>query len=212
MMLLAAAGARAALFVENFSGASTAIPDGNPTGVAFSGTVSDITSGFPVLGLTVSLNISGGYNGDLYAYLVAPNGTRVLLMNQPGVSVNGFGAGGAGMNITLQDGATANGSIQNETGGSVLSGSYNAAGSLVNFNGSVADGTWTLFFADLSSGGGTSTLNSWSLGIVAVPEPVTWALVIFGTFGLLVTLGRRCWFHFKKQMDKEPRILRVSQK
>ena len=47
-------------------------------------------------------------------------------------------------------------------------------------NGSVADGTWTLFFADDASGGGTSTLNSWSLGITAVPEPVNVALAFFG--------------------------------
>ena len=91
------------------------------------------------------------------------------------------------MNITLQDGTSDHGSIQSETSGSVLSGSYNAAGTLVNFNGSVADGTWTLYFEDLSSGGGTSTLNSWSLNIEAVPEPVNVALGIFG--GLLLTVG-----------------------
>jgi subtilisin-like proprotein convertase family protein len=169
----------------NFSGGT--IPDGNPVGVKFVGTVSDIPAGFTVSGLTVGLNISGGYNGDLYAYLVAPNGTLVVLLNQPGVSVDGWGASGAGMgngsvnSFMLSD--SGNTSIQNETSGSVLLGTYSAAGSLVSFNGSVADGTWTLYFADLSSGGGTSTLDSWSLNIEAVPEPVNVALGIFG--GLL---------------------------
>ena len=135
--------ARASLYTTG------SIPDGNPTGVTFTGTYDQAAAGFTVSSLTISLNISGGYNGDLYAYLVAPNGTLVLLMNQPGVAVNGFGASGAGMNITLQDVGAANGNIQNETSGSVLSGSYNAAGSLSGFNGSVADGTWTLYFADL---------------------------------------------------------------
>jgi subtilisin-like proprotein convertase family protein len=171
--------------VETFSGGP--IPDGNPVGVTFVGTVNNIPSDFTVSGLTVNLNISGGYNGDLYAYLVAPNGTLVVLLNQPGVSVDGWGASGAGMNITLQDGTSDHGSIQSETSGSVLSGSYNAAESLVSFNGSAADGTWTLYFADLSNGGGTSTLNSWSLDITAVPEPVNVALGIFG--GLLGGLG-----------------------
>src|ERR1035437_8093538 len=149
------------------------IPDGNPAGVTFVGTVNNIPSDGTVRGvLTVGLNISGGYNGDLYAYLVAPNGTLVVLLNQPGVSgSNPFGASGAGMNITLQDGTSDHGSIQSEMSGSVLSGSYNAAGTLANFNGSAADGTWTLFFADLSNGGGTSTLNSWTLGITGVAEP-----------------------------------------
>ena len=100
------------------------------------------------------LNLSGRCNGSLYEYLVAPNGTMVLLMNQPGVGVNGFGASGVGMNITLQEFGAANGNFQNETSGSVLSGTYNTAGSLANFSWSAADGTWTLFFADLANGGG----------------------------------------------------------
>lgn len=161
------------------------IPDGNPNGVAFTGTYDQATVGFTVSSLTISLNISGGYNGDLYAYLVAPNGALVVLLNQPGVAVNGFGASGAGMNITFQDVGAANGNIENVTSGSVLSGSYNAAESLSGFNGSLADGTWTLFFADMASGGGTSTLNSWSLGVTAVPEPVNVALGAFaGLFAL----------------------------
>ena len=181
--LLAAGVARATLYTESFT-TGTAIPVGNPVGVALSETVSGIPAGLTVGGLTVGLNISGGYNGNLYAYLVAPNGTLVTLMNEPGVGVNGFGASGAGMNITLQDGVVSNpdniANIQNETSSSVLSGSYNAAGSLAGFNGSAAGGTWTLFFADLGSGGGSSELNSWSLGITAVPEPANAALAVLG--------------------------------
>jgi subtilisin-like proprotein convertase family protein len=192
--LLAAGVARATLTVEEtFSGVNAAIPVGNPVGVAITETVSDISTGLTVGSLTVGLNISGGYNGNLFAYLVAPNGSVVTLMNMPGVSVNGFGASGAGMNITLQDGTVANGDIQNETSSSVLSGTYNAAGSLSGFDGSAADGTWTLFFADLGSGGGTSELNSWSLDITAVPEQVDAALaVLLGLLALHWSLGK-CW-------------------
>ena len=156
------------------------IPDGSPAGVSFVGTYDAAPVGSTVSGLTVSLNLSGGFNGDLYAYLVSPNGTLVMLMNQPGVSLNGFGASGAGMNITLTDSFTANGSIQNVTSGSYLTGNYNAAGSLVNFNGSQANGNWTLFFADMANGGGTSHLDGWSLDITAVPEPANLAMIIFG--------------------------------
>ena len=63
-----------------------AIPDGNPSGISFVGTYDAAPVGSTVSSLTVSLNISGGFNGDLYAYLVSPNGTLVMLMNQPGVS------------------------------------------------------------------------------------------------------------------------------
>ena len=66
------------------------------------------------------------------------------------------------------------------TSGSYLTGSYNAAGSLANFNGSPADGNWTLYFADLANGGGTSLVEGWSLNITAVPEPANLALIIFG--------------------------------
>jgi subtilisin-like proprotein convertase family protein len=168
--------------------------------------VSDLTVGTTVGGLTVDLNISGGYNGDLYAYLVAPNRTLVMLLNQPGASANGFGASGAGMTITLQDGAGTQGSIQSVTSSSVLSGTYNAANSLAGINGSVADGNWTLYFADLSSGGGTSTLNSWSLGITAVPEPVNMALTDFGV--VLVGANRVRtewrWPHSRRNLSCAP--------
>ena len=38
---------------------------------------------------------------------------------------------------------------------------------------------WTIFFADLGAGD-TSTLNDFNIGITALPEPATWALIIFG--------------------------------
>ena len=152
-------------------------------GVSFNGTYDQAPLGATVSGLTVSLDISGGYNGNLYAYLVAPNGTMVLLLNQPGVSLgNPFGYAGSGFNITLSD--SASGSIQTtpETPGSIFGSGldYQAAGSLSGFNGSSADGAWTLFFADETAGGGQAMLNGWSLNITAVPEPANIALVIFG--------------------------------
>jgi hypothetical protein len=47
-----------------------------------------------------------------------------------------------------------------------------------------------LFFADVSAGGGTSTLNGWSLDITAVPEPVNVALCIFAGVFLVVIVAR----------------------
>jgi subtilisin-like proprotein convertase family protein len=187
ILMLAGVAARATLYTQSFSGGT--IADGNPAGQVFSGSFDTAPSGTAVSSFTVSLNLSGGYNGDLYAYLVAPNGTMVVLMNQPGVSVNGFGASGAGMNITLSDGVFS--SIQTETGGGILTGTYNAAGTLADFSGSSANGTWQLYFADLSNGGGTSTLDSWALNITAVPEPVNIALGVFGGVALLSLALRR---------------------
>ena len=121
--VLGASVARGSLYTETFSGVNTAIPDGNPVGVSFCETISDIPAGSTVGGLTVDLTVSGGYNGNLYAYLVAPNGTLVMLLNQPGVTgVNPFGFVGSGLNVTPSD--TAAGSIQTtpETAGSVFTG------------------------------------------------------------------------------------------
>ncbi|MEI9960831.1 MAG: hypothetical protein WDM76_06765 [Limisphaerales bacterium] len=95
----------AALYSETFTVTGGAIPDGNPVGVTFGGTVNDVIG--TISGLTVGLDMSGGYNGDLYAYLVAPNGTSVLLLNRPGTSV--FGAPGAGFtSFTFDDLAAEN--------------------------------------------------------------------------------------------------------
>jgi len=57
---------------------------------------------------------------------------------------------------------------------------HQTAETLANFNGSIADGTWTLFFGDEVAGGGQATLNGWSLDITAVPEPMNVAMAIFG--------------------------------
>ena len=43
-------------------------------------------------------------------------------------------------------------------------------------NDGTGNGTWTLFFADLTRGGGQAYLDSWTLNLTVVPEPVTLAL------------------------------------
>ncbi len=53
----------------------------------------------------MNLNISGGYNGDLYAYL-SYGGALVPLLNRVGVgSGDAFGYATAGMNVTLSPAA-----------------------------------------------------------------------------------------------------------
>ncbi len=160
-----------------------AIPDANPSGISSSINVSG--SGSSLSALTVTLNISDGYNGDLYAYLSC-NGTLVTLLNRVGTGSgnpiqSAFGYSTAGFNNVTLDNAATGGSIHNvQNPGSLPTVSFTPdGGSLASFNGVDPNGMWTLFFADLSSGN-TSTLNGWSLDITAVPEPVNVALVIFG--------------------------------
>ena len=77
LSLLTAAGAQTP-YIQNFaSGGSVGpIPNSSPIGVAFSGTVTDVPAGQTISGLTVGLDLGGGYNGFLYGYLVAPGGAR----------------------------------------------------------------------------------------------------------------------------------------
>jgi len=174
--MLVACWAQATLTVSQTFSPGVTISAGNPVGVVEAGSFTAANPGDAVVGITVGLNISGGYNGSFYAYLVAPNGTLVTLMNMPGAGVDGFGAESSGMNITLSDtGAT---SIQNVTGGSgtTLTGTYQAEQPLGTFNNSAANGTWDIYFADLRSGGGDPVLNSFTLNVEVIPEPVNVAL------------------------------------
>jgi len=179
------------------------IPDGNPSGLASSLTLSG--SGGPISSVTVSLNISGGYNGDLYAYLAGPVGQFAVLLNRVGESSgNALGYANAGFNITLSDtGSDIHTSGSYLLGSGAVSGSYLADGRNINplaagsafdpagtaglssFIGTDANGIWSLFVADMS-GGGQSTLVSWGLTVVTVPEPQSWAMLAGGFMSLFL--------------------------
>jgi subtilisin-like proprotein convertase family protein len=170
------------------------IPDNNPNGWADARTVSTMPSG-SLAGLAVDLNLSSGWTGDLYAYLVNGSGFAVLL-DRVGTPMPALGYGAGTLNVTLANNGFNGGgpwtSIHNYGGGSV-SGTWNPdnlnspANGLDSFLGSSPNGTWTLFVADLN-GGGLTTVNSWGLqmDIVAVPEVETWvAAALAGVFGAL---------------------------
>ena len=186
--------ANATLYTTNWnSGFANAgvVPDNNFSGWSDSRSVSTMPAG-TFVGLTVDLQLTGGWNGDLYAYLVHSTGFSVLL-DRVGVGVTGvsaFGYGDAGMNVNLA--ATGSsihsyGGINNTFPGSP-SGTWltdNTSGSLASFLSTTPNGTWSLFVADLS-GGGVTTVQSWGLqmDIVAVPEVETWvAAALAGAFG-----------------------------
>jgi subtilisin-like proprotein convertase family protein len=185
------------------------IPDNDPSGMARQLTVSGLTGG--ITNVTVGLSISGGYNGDLYAYLVDPTGDFAVLLNRVGIGPgNSSGYSDSGFQITLNDlGGYSNVHYyQNDSPsfiGGALTGTWASDGENVDPQGSSVgsapdmanltstfgtdpNGTWTLFISDLSPGG-VSMLDSWTLNIntAAVPEPQTWAL---GAIGMTV-LGAR---------------------
>jgi subtilisin-like proprotein convertase family protein len=169
-------------------------PDGNPSGLSDTRTLNSAIGN--IASVTVHLNMTGNFNGDLYGYLRHSSGFTVLL-NRPGKTASSTaGYSDSGLDVTFQNGA-ANGDIhlyENVTtpsAGSPLTGTWQPDGrdmdptnvtdvsprstSLTNFNGLNASGQWTLYLADLQSGG-TNELTEWSLTIVGESYPtLSWA-------------------------------------
>ena len=187
------------------------VPDNNPSGWATTFTVSGL--GGAITNIQVALDITGGFNGDLYAYLLGPTGQMAVLLNRVGISGSQpYGYSDAGFNIVL-DGAALNSissyqGVTNPLGGAVT-GTWAADGrnvnpqasgavifgtsatlGLNNFDGTDANGVWTVFIADLSPGG-QSTIQSVILTIMTVPEPSPWALFALGGLALLLVQGQR---------------------
>lgn len=193
------------------------VPDGNTTGWSDSRTVTGF-AGFTNGDVNVTLTLSGGYNGDLYAYLVHDN-ILVVLMNRVGVtSGTSFGYPQSGLDVVFDDQATTVTDIHSyETvvSWTITGGAYwrpdgrnispissgltfdsatrqNSGNPLALFNGSNTDGEWTLFLADLSVGEDT-TVTRWgiSTAAAAAPEPGSATLVLLGAAALAVRRFRR---------------------
>ncbi|HEU0011562.1 MAG TPA: HYR domain-containing protein, partial [Verrucomicrobiae bacterium] len=180
-------------YVENVT-----VPDNNANGLArtrtFASPIGIITD------VNVTLHLSGGFNGDLYAYVVHESGYAVLLNRVGRRAGDPLGYGDAGMDVTLDDQA-GNGDIHNYR--LTLFGTHSTAlaGPLTNswapdgratdpalvlntdartellssFNGLNPNGEWTLYIADLSPLD-TATLVSWGLevcGLPPVPASIT---------------------------------------
>ncbi len=193
---------------------NTLIPDGTVFGITSTNVISGMSG--VTTNITVNLDITGGFSGDLYAYLLSPTGTMVVLVNRTGMnSGNNSGYSDAGFNVTF-DAASANNIHNYQTFSPVynsgqLTGTWATdsraidprsipsafdagptGNTLANYYGSNPNGAWTLFVADLSTGG-QSTLASWSMSVVTVPEPQTWTIL---GGGLTV-----CWLMIRRRRN-----------
>jgi len=206
IVLATGLGLSAQAGLYTYGGSAVNISDGNLSGWSDSHTFSGI--GTVTESVSVTLNISGGYNGDLYAY-VSHDGALVPLLNRVGVGTgNAFGYSTSGLNVTLSDAgplnihwvsAPSSGGIYQPDGRTISplssAGSFSTSPTVSfasAFGSSNPNGSWTLFVADVSAGGGQSVLQGWSLDVTAVPEPVNVALGLFGVVVVGVRAAR--WF------------------
>jgi subtilisin-like proprotein convertase family protein len=201
---VAASASAQSVFTTNLT-VNAAIPDNDPGGMASGFDISGL--GGTISNITVSVNISGGFNGDLFAYLTGPGGYAVLL-NRTGVgSASPNGYGNTGFALTFQIGGgdihyygagayTTNGAGQltgiwgadGRTNSPLAAGgvfdSATRSALLDSFIGSSANGNWGLFVGDYASGD-LATLASYSVTIMTVPEPEMLALLAVGGLALL---------------------------
>ena len=191
--LLLAGSIHAAVVDYNWSGVfanGTAVPDNNVNGWADSRTLSGLNG--TISGLAVTLDLTGGWNGDLYAYVQYGSGFTVLL-NRVGVSeAPPSGNAGEGFQVTFSADGTPGLHTYLGNGSGVLTGTWQPDGAGFNsFLGLNPNGDWRLFVADLNSMD-VMTVNSWGLHLElsAVPEPSEWAAMSFGLLGLAWVVKR----------------------
>jgi hypothetical protein len=152
LLLLLAAGltgsAQSQVLTASWSGGFAnggVVPDNDLSGL----TIAETPAGWSgtVNNVQVVLNLTGGWNGDIYAYLYHDDVMSVLL-NRVGTPANsGLGYGDSGFNVTFSDSAAY--SIHNYqadsptiTGG-VVQGTWQPDGAgLSVFNGLDASGIW----------------------------------------------------------------------
>ena len=192
----------------------TTVPDGSAAGWSDVRSL-PIPADHVVTDVNVSISLSGGWNGDLYAYLSHPNsGSVAVLLNRPGrTAIAPLGYSDSVLTITLDD-AAANGDIhtyQSASGyatlisnGSVwqpdgrtaspflVNGTEPRTAMLSTFNNIGPSNTgWTLFIADLASGD-VSTVASWGLTVTtAIPEHGSMLLIFLAGAALRSRRSRK---------------------
>jgi len=183
---------------------SVLIPDANPNGVFSTINVSGVPG--TLTNLTLSINITGGFNGDLYAFLSGDNGGFSVLLNRVGrTSTDPTGYSDPGMNLTFSDFAASDVHLYGGNGGSPLTGTWQPDARNTNpqltldtdprtaflgsFNNLDPNGTYTLFLGDFANES-QSTLVNWSIDLAVVPEPGSMSLFAVG-LGMLWVIRRR---------------------
>ncbi len=139
--------------------------------------------------MDVKLHINHTWCADLDVFLIAPNGTRVLLFNDVGGNGDNF------HNTILDDEAT----VSITSGAAPFTGRFRPMGSLAVLDGMNIAGTWTLEITDDATAD-TGTLNAWSLFIDVDPGVVEPDIIVVGPAAPMVegNVGSQsAWFEIR---------------
>lgn len=174
------------------------IPDNAVTGWADVINATGFTSACAVVEVKVNLNFSGGYNGDLYAYLLHGSQKAVLLNRVGRTAADPYGYEESGMSVQLADSAAGKDIHRYKViGGSITNGAQwqpdgrntppasardtdNRTSMLAVFTNAAPEGDWTLFVSDMD-GGFQSRLTSWGLELAVNQLPTPGAPVLART-------------------------------
>lgn len=209
-LLLPATATATTVITETFTSTTSApIPDDDLSGLLQS--ITPATTIGTLDKITVTLTTTGGWNGDLYAYLWH-DGILSVLVNRIGrTALDDAGSPGSGLNLTLDDDATADLHLASATFGNPISGYFEPDGrdihptlafdtsprtdTLADFFAHAAGGEYRLFIADVSDGE-VATLTHWSISLTGevsvVPEPTLAGGGVFLLVTLLLNRRRSC--------------------
>jgi len=194
-----------AFVLKEFSNLTLTIPDGDPFGVSQNADIALPAGAHEIVDVQLTLDIAGGFNGDLYASLTHGNGFAVLLNRVGRDGANALGYDDAGFQITLADG-TGNSDVHvyreivgGSLGGGSLTGTWAPDGRAVDpaqvdvgdartatfasFEGMDPSGRWTLYLLDAEAGD-EAELRGWSLRVTYAAVPEVGAMAGLGAVGL----------------------------
>lgn len=199
-LLLCGGATSASTVISHSWTVSTTVPDNSSTG--WSDTRTIVSPEGSITDVQVNLKLSGGFNGDLYAYLAHDSGFAILL-NRPGrtagnpdgsftTGIDAVFSSAAGMDA--HHAAGFNGTFQPDgrnISPYLVTDATPRTALLTSFLGGDPSGDWTLFIADLSPLY-QSTVLEWGITItadaVAVPEP---SPIFAAAAMLMLTLWKR---------------------
>ena len=134
------------------------IPDNTPAGINSTLLVNEAAT---VNSITVTVNITHTFVGDLTLLLTSPAGTTVVLANEVG------GGGDNYINTVFDNDAT----TPITSGSAPFTGTFQPEGDLSAFMGEASGGIWTLNVAD-NAGADTGAITGWSMEVCTIlPQP-----------------------------------------